>query len=254
MRQAWLTVRALTTRAFHEVLRVPGAAVPGILAPTIFMLGLSSVFGEAARLPGFTADDFRTYIVPVGLLQGAAFAGAATGVNMARDIERGWFDRLLLAPQSRGVVLAGLVTSASFRSLMPGTFLVAVALVLGVHIPSVGGILLTIVLIMGLAAAIACWGSIVALRFRTQQAAPLIQILGFIAVLFTTAYAPFALLTPWLRAIAHVNPVTYVLEGVRQGFVGDVSWADTWPALLAVGAMLLLLGAWAVRSMRRFGT
>ena len=50
--------------------------------------------GRAARLPGFTAEDFRTYIVPVGLLQGAAFAGAATGVNMARDIERGWFDRL----------------------------------------------------------------------------------------------------------------------------------------------------------------
>jgi len=254
MRDSWLTIRALTARAMNEVLRVPGGAIPGILAPTIFMLGLSSVFGEAARLPGFTAEDFRTYIVPVGLLQGAAFAGAATGVNMARDIERGWFDRLLLAPQPRGVVLAGLVSSAAFRSLLPGTFLVIVALILGVHLPSLLGILLTIVLIMGLAAVMACWGSVVALRFRTQQAAPLIQILGFVAVLFTTAYAPFALLTPWLRAIAHVNPVTYVLEGIRQGFVGDVTWADTWPALLAVAGLLVLLGAWAVRSMRRFGT
>jgi len=254
MRDSWLTIRALTARAMNEVLRVPGGAIPGILAPTIFMLGLSSVFGEAARLPGFTAEDFRTYIVPVGLLQGAAFAGAATGVNMARDIERGWFDRLLLAPQPRGVVLAGLVSSAAFRSLLPGTFLVVVALVLGVHLPSFLGIVLTIVLVMGLAAVMACWGSVVALRFRTQQAAPLIQILGFVAVLFTTAYAPFALLTPWLRAIAHVNPVTYVLEGIRQGFVGDVTWADTWPALLAVVGLLVLLGAWAVRSMRRFGT
>jgi len=254
MRDSWLTIRALTARAMNEVLRVPGGAIPGILAPTIFMLGLSSVFGEAARLPGFTAEDFRTYIVPVGLLQGAAFAGAATGVNMARDIERGWFDRLLLAPQPRGVVLAGLVSSAAFRSLLPGTFLVVVALILGVHLPSFLGIVLTIVLVMGLAAVMACWGSVVALRFRTQQAAPLIQILGFVAVLFTTAYAPFALLTPWLRAIAHVNPVTYVLEGIRQGFVGDVTWADTWPALLAVVGLLVLLGAWAVRSMRRFGT
>jgi len=254
MRDSWLTIRALTARAMNEVLRVPGAAIPGILAPTIFMLGLSSVFGEAARLPGFTADDFRTYIVPVGLLQGAAFAGAATGVNMARDIERGWFDRLLLAPQPRGAVLAGLVSSAAFRSLLPGTFLVVVALILGVHLPSFLGIVLTVVLVMGLAAVMACWGSVVALRFRTQQASPLIQILGFIAVLFTTAYAPFALLTPWLRAIAHINPVTYVLEGIRQGFVGDVTWADTWPALLAVIGLLALLGAWAVRSMRRFGT
>jgi ABC-type multidrug transport system permease subunit len=250
---SWLTIRALTIRARNEVLRVPGAAIPGILAPTIFMLGLSSVFGEAARLPGFTAEDFRTYIIPVGLLQGAAFAGAATGVNMARDIEGGWFDRLLLAPSPRGVLLTGLVASASFRSLMPGTFLFLVALILGVHVPTVLGLLIAIVLVMGLAGAMACWGSIVALRFRTQQAAPLIQILGFIAVLFTTAYAPFSLLTPWLHAIARLNPVTYVLEGVRQGFVGGVTWAHTWPAFLAITGLLLLLGFWAVRSMRRFG-
>mgnify|MGYP001765075494 CR=1 FL=1 len=42
-----------------------------MLAPTIFMVGLSGVFGEAAQLPGFDATDFRTYIVPVGLIQGA---------------------------------------------------------------------------------------------------------------------------------------------------------------------------------------
>lgn len=254
MSSAVRTVGILTRRALNEVIRVPGAAIPGILAPTIFMLGLSAVFGEAARLPGFTADDFRTYIVPVGLLQGAAFAGAAVGVNMARDIEQGWFDRLILAPERRGVLLAGMVASASFRSLLPGTFLFAVAVILGVHVQSVLGVVIAIVLVMALAAVMACWGAAVALRFRTQHAAPLIQILGFIAVLFTTAYAPFSLLTPWLRAIAHLNPATYVLEGVRQGFVGGVNWADTWPAFVAITGLLLLLGGMAIRGMRRYGT
>lgn len=90
-RQDLRTVRALMRRGLNEILRVPGGAIPGILAPTIFLLGLSAAFGEVARLPGFTADDFRTFIVPVGMLQGAGFTGAATGVNLARDIERGWF-------------------------------------------------------------------------------------------------------------------------------------------------------------------
>ena len=190
----------------------------------------------------------------MGLLQGAAFAGAAVGVNMARDIEQGWFDRLILAPEKRGVLLAGMVASASVRCLMPGTFLFVVAVILGVHVQSVLGVVIAIVLVMALAAVMACWGAAVALRFRTQQAAPLIQILGFIAVLFTTAYAPFSLLTPWLRAIAHLNPVTYVLEGVRQGFVGGVNWADTWPAFLAISVLLALLGGIAIRGMRRYGT
>ncbi len=244
---------ALMRRGLNEVLRVPGGAVPGVLAPTIFMLGLAAVFGQAANLRGFGADDFLTFVVPVGMLQGAGFTGAATGVNLARDIERGWFDRLLLAPTPRSVVLAGLVASASLRALLPVTFLLVVAVAIGVDPPGPLALLLAVVLVMGLAAVMACWGVVIALRFRTQQAAPLMQVANFVLVLFTTAYAPEPLLADWLRAVANVNPVTYVLEGVRQGFVGEVTWATTWPALLAVGGLLLVLGALAVRGMGRQG-
>jgi ABC-type multidrug transport system permease subunit len=249
LRVAW----ALTRRGLNEILRVPGGAVPGVLAPTIFMLGISAVFAQAARVPGFEADDFRTFVVPVGMLQGAGFTGAATGVNLARDIERGWFDRLLLAPSPRGVVLAGVVASASLRSLLPAAFLLAVALAFGVDWPGLLAVALAAVLVMGLAAVMACWGVVIALRFRTQQAAPLMQVVGFSAVLFTTAYAPMDLLSDWLAAIATVNPVTLVLDGVRQGFVGSVSWDDTWPALLALAGLLAALGALAIRAMRRQG-
>ena len=247
------TVGALSRRALNEILRVPGGAVPGVLAPTIFMLGLSAVFGAAAQLPGFTAEDFRTYIVPVGFLQGAGFTGAATGVNLARDIEQGWFDRLLLAPQPRPVILAGIVASAALRALLPATFLLAVAMALGVDWPGFLELVVGVPLIMGFAAAAALWATILALRFRTQQAAPLMQIVVFASVLFTTAYAPKALLAPWLETISTFNPTTYVLEGIRQGFVGDVTWADTWPAYLAVTGMIAVLGAFAVRGMLRQG-
>jgi ABC-2 type transport system permease protein len=253
VRASLATIRALAIRALNEITRVPGAAVPGVLAPTIFMVGLSGVFGEAARLPGFDATDFRTFIVPVGMLQGAAFTGAATGVNLARDIERGWFDRLLTSPASRPTILLGVVSSAALRALLPATFLFTVAMILGVHFPGVPAVLLSILLVMGLATAIAFYSVIVALRFRTQQAAPLMQMGGFIAVLFTTAYAPMELLAGWLKVIATVKPVTLILEGVRQGFVGSVTWHDTWPALLAVGGLLAVLGGWATHRLNRVG-
>jgi ABC-type multidrug transport system permease subunit len=253
VRASLATIRALAIRALNEITRVPGAAVPGVLAPTIFMVGLSGVFGEAARLPGFDATDFRTFIVPVGMLQGAAFTGAATGVNLARDIERGWFDRLLTSPASRPTILLGVVSSAALRALLPATFLFTVAMILGVHFPGVPAVLLSILLVMGLATAIAFYSVIVALRFRTQQAAPLMQMGGFIAVLFTTAYAPMELLAGWLKVIATVNPVTLILQGVRQGFVGAVTWHDTWPALLAVGGLLAVLGGWATHRLNRVG-
>jgi ABC-2 type transport system permease protein len=246
-------IAALMRRGLNEILRVPGGALPGVLAPTIFVLGFSAVFGEAARLRSYGGVDFLTFTIAVGMLQGAGFTGAATGVNLARDIEQGWFDRLLLSPTPRPVLLAGIVGSASLRALLPATFLLTVALALGVRWPGLPAIALAAVLVMGLAAAAACYAIVLALRFRTQQAAPLMQVGSFIAVLFTTAYAPRELLSGWLGTIADVNPVTHVLEGVRQGFVGDVTWATTWPALLAVAGLVTAFGALAVRGMGRQG-
>jgi ABC-2 type transport system permease protein len=253
MRSNLEVVRALVVRALNEITRVPGAALPGVLAPTIFLVGLSGVFGEAARLPGFDATDFRTFIVPVGLLQGASFTGAATGVNLARDIERGWFDRLMVCPAPRTTILLGIVASAALRALLPATFLLLVAFALGVAFPGVGALALDVVLVMGLATAVAFYAVLVALRFRTQQAAPLMQMGNFILTLFTTSYAPHALLAGWLQVIADVNPVTHVLAGARQGFLGHVTWADTWPALLSALGLLALFGAFALRGMQRVG-
>ena len=68
---------------------MPGAAIPGVLAPTIFFLGLTAVFGGLTALPGFDTDSYESFMIPVSLLQGAGFTGAATGVNLARDIENG---------------------------------------------------------------------------------------------------------------------------------------------------------------------
>jgi ABC-2 type transport system permease protein len=125
--------------------------------------------------------------------------------------------------------------------------------VLGVHFPGLDGLAVGIPLVMGLAAAMACWGTTIALHFRTQQAAPLMQVASFVAVLFTTAYAPKPLLSGWLRTIADINPVTHILEGVRQGFVGDVTWHTTWPAYVSLAGLLLVFSALALRGLRRVG-
>jgi ABC-type multidrug transport system permease subunit len=244
-------VRALVRRAANELLRVPGAAIPGVLAPTIFFLGLTAVFGNLVELRGFNTDSYQSFIIPVSLMQGAGFTGAATGVNLARDIEQGWFDRLLASPAPRPVLLAGMVLSASIRSLIPATALLTVGFILGVHWPGLDGLLLAIFLVMGMGTLAACWGVTLALRYRSQSAAPLMQAGMFVLVLFTTAYAPSELLQGWLQDVAAVNPVTHVIEAARQGFTGSVTWAETWPGLLTLGTLVAIMGALALRGMRR---
>ncbi|HVY97040.1 MAG TPA: ABC transporter permease [Solirubrobacterales bacterium] len=245
------TIGALMARARNELVRVPGAAIPGVLAPTIFFLGLNGVFGALTHLNGFSTGSYESFIVPVSMLQGAGFTGAAAGVNLARDYEAGWVDRLLVSPAPRWVLLAGTVLAASARALIPATFVLAIALALGAGWPGVDGLLVCFAMVAAMAAVAACWGSFLALRFRSQSAAPLMQSGMMALVLFTPAYAPLALLQPWLRHVAEVNPVSDVIEAARQGFVGSLSWADTWPGLLALAGLLLVLGGLALREMRR---
>lgn len=246
-------VWSLMRRGLNEILRVPGAAIPGMLAPTIFLLGLTAVFGNLHHLPGFPTDSFISFMVPVSYLQAAGFTGAATGVNLARDIELGWFDRLMVLPVPRWALLAGTVLSASLRVLLPFTMLTIVALVFGAHWPGLAGFALAVAVGMAFAAIMACWGVSLALIFKTQSAAPLMQAGTFILVLFTAAYAPLGLLSGWLHDVAVINPVNHVLTAVRQGFIGDITWADTWPGLVTLAGLATAFGALAIRQLLRVG-
>ncbi|MFN8162811.1 MAG: ABC transporter permease [Solirubrobacterales bacterium] len=244
------TIAALMVRAKNELVRVPGAAIPGVLAPTIFFLGINGVFGALTHLRGFSTGSYESFIVPVSMLQGAGFTGAAAGVNLARDIEAGWLDRLLVSPAPRWVLLAGTVLSASARALIPATFVLAVALLLGAGFPGLDGLVICFAMVAAMAAVAACWGSMLALRYKSQSVAPLMQSGMMALILTTTAYAPLALLQGWLQEVARANPATKVVEAARQGFVGAVTWADTWPGLVALAGMLAILGALALREMR----
>src|ERR671910_1537662 len=125
---------ALWRRSLNEVTRVRGALLPATIAPLIFLLGMSGQFGRLTGLDGFPTDSYLSWIVPLSCLQGAGFAGAATGSNLARDIEQGWFDRLLLSPVPRPVLLVGPILGGITRSLVPATVVLVVGLLLGAQL------------------------------------------------------------------------------------------------------------------------
>jgi ABC-type multidrug transport system permease subunit len=244
---------ALMRRGLYEIFRVPGAAIPGILAPSIFMLGLTAVFGNLTHLRGFPSDQYLAFILPVTLLQAAGFSGAATGVNLARDIEQGWFDRLLVSPAPRWALLASTVGGACVRAIVPITFALVLAFSLGVPFPGVGALALSVVLALGFAAVAATWATALAVHFKTQSAAPIMQAGVFVFVLFSTSYAPQRVLHGFMSTAARINPVTKVIEGTRQGFVSGVTWGTTWPAFVVLLVLVGALGSLALWMLERSG-
>jgi ABC-2 type transport system permease protein len=256
MTAALPVVGVLWRRSLNEVLRVRGALLPATVAPVIFLLGMSGQFGRLVGLDGFPTDSYLSWIVPLSCLQGAGFAGAATGSNLARDIEQGLFDRLLVSPVPRAVLVLGPLLGAITRCLVPVTVVLGVGLALGAELTGgVGGLALLYLAAAGFCAAAGLWGIFLALVFRTQQAGPLMQQGVFLAVFLSTAYTPQALLQGWLSGVALHNPVTSVLELGRQATVAGIepSLAHTRPGLLALAGLLAVLGALVALGLRRTG-
>jgi ABC-type multidrug transport system permease subunit len=246
----------LWRRSLNEVLRVRGALLPATVAPVIFMLGISGQFGRLTGLEGFPTDSYLSWIVPLSCLQGAGFAGAATGANLARDIEQGWFDRLLVAPVPRPLLVVGPILGAVTRSLVPATVVLVVGLIIGADLTGgVPGLIALYLACAGFCATAALWGIFMAVKFRTQQAGPLMQQGVFLAVFLSTAYTPLVLLRGWLSEAAHYNPVTHVLELARQSTVEGIepSFANTYPGVLALLGLATVLGVLAVAGLNRMG-
>ena len=246
----------LWRRSLNEVLRVRGALLPATVAPVVFMLGMSGQFGRLTGLDGFPTESYLSWIVPLSCLQGAGFAGAATGSNLARDIEQGWFDRLLVAPVPRPLLIIGPILGAVTRSLVPATVVLAVGVAIGAELPGGAvGVGLLYVAAACFCAIAALWGIFMAVTFRTQQAGPLMQQGVFLAVFLSTAYTPLVLLRGWLSEVAEYNPVTYVLQMARQATVVGIepSLAHTLPGIAALAGLALGLGALAMVGLRRMG-
>jgi ABC-type multidrug transport system permease subunit len=246
----------LWRRSLNEVLRVRGALLPATIAPVIFMLGITGQFGRLTGLEGFPTDSYISWIVPLSCLQGAGFAGAAVGANLARDIEQGWFDRLLVAPVPRPLLVVGPILGAVSRSLVPATVVLVVGLIIGADLTGgVYGLFCLYFAAAAFCATAALWGVFMAVTFRTQQAGPLMQQGVFLAVFLSTAYTPEVLLQGWLAEAAALNPVTHVLELARQATVEGIepSFANTWPGVVALAGMAAVLGALAVTGLRRMG-
>ena len=65
------------------------------------------------------------------------------------------------------------------------------------------------------------WAAGIAMRFRTLQAGPLMQVPVFLTLFLAPVYVPLELLNGWIHAVASVNPATFLLEAGRGLFAGE---------------------------------
>jgi ABC-2 type transport system permease protein len=249
----WAISGALAMRSMYRIARVPAAVVPVLVMPVFFIIAFGGAFSSLVDIPGFPTDNALNWFLPWAILQGAAFAGVGAAFTVATDLENGFMDRLLLAPMRRISLLTGPCLAAMVRCLLPVLLVTPIAFLGGARLTDGPiGFLTLFVAVEGLALIAALWGLAVTFRMRTQRSSSLIQVGIFVSFFLSVSQVPLELLTGWLHEVATYNPMTYVLDLSRQGFLDDgVTWDQTWPGLLAIAAGIAFFGTLAWSGARK---
>jgi ABC-2 type transport system permease protein len=238
-------------RSLIAMKRVPATVVPVIIMPLFFTIAFSGAFGAITNLPGFPTDNVLEWMAPFAILQGAAFAGLGAAFGAGRDLETGFYDRLLSAPVPRRALVLGPLIFSGGRALLPLSIVLPMAMLGGARFQDPLGLFTLLIAALGVAVVSGAWGLGVAYRTRNQRSGALTQVGIFVALFLTTGQVPLAAMTGWLHSVARFNPMTNVLALAREGFVGQVTWDGTWPGLVSLGLCGGLLGWFAWRGFRR---
>jgi ABC-2 type transport system permease protein len=239
---------AVAARSIHNVFTNPALILPSLIFPlfffTAFAGGLSRV-GSIFDFPaGYTAFQF-VFV----LIQSSAFAGVFTGFGVARDFEMGFGRRLMLTAPRRSAIVAGYLISGLARALFTMAVITGVALATGMQVEGSGVDLFGLyglAVLVNLGASL--WAVGVALRLRTIQAGPLMQVPIFLTLFLAPVYVPLDLLSGWIHSVASVNPATAFLGAGRDLISGQAS--DLGVAVAIACGLIAVFGIWSLRSLR----
>ncbi len=222
-------------RAIRGAYREPEFFIPALIVPVFFYVVNVGALQDFAQSSG-AVDDFKAFQLPVAII--FAVTGISRAGALVTDIQSGYFDRLLLTPIRRPMLLLGLM-AADVVSIIALTIPV-ILLGLAFGVTFVTGIVGMIVFIAyGALWGLAFAGFPYAIALKTGNPAAVNSsfVLFFPFAFLTTSFLPEEALTGWLQTIAKYNPVTYVLEGLRS--LITVGW--DWSALAGGAAASLAL-------------
>jgi ABC-2 type transport system permease protein len=219
-------------RAVRRLPREPAAIVPALIVPVFFYVVNVGALGSFAENAG-AVGDFKAFQLPVAII--FAVTGVSQAGALVTDIQDGYFDRLLMTPIKRLALLLGLMVAD--LALVMGLSLPVLALGFATGVRFETGVLGVVVFVV----LAGVWGLVftgfpyaIALKTGSPGAVASSFLIFFPFAFLTTSFLPKDALSGWLSAVATVNPVTYLLQGLRSLITEGWEWADLGWAVLSV--------------------
>lgn len=235
-------VGLLARRSVVRTFRQPANVVFAFFFPLLLLAVNVGGLDAAVRIPGFPSDSFLDFALAFTFMQGALFATTNAGTDLARDIQTGFLNRLALTPLRGSALLAGQLAGIVVLGLAQSLLYLSVGLAAGARLQAgAAGVVVLLMLAALIATAFGAIGAFLALRTGSGEAVQGLFPLLFVLLFLSSMNLPRNLIEiDWFRTVATINPVSYLIEGLRSLIISG--W-DAQALALAFGIGLGLAAA-----------
>jgi len=247
---------ALAKRAVNGSIRQLPLMIPSILFPMFFVAVNTASFQKSLPLlqangyPKLTS--FLTFTLAATVVQGVMFGCVSGATDLAIDIEQGFFERLIAAPASRVAIVVARLAGSTLIGIGQGTLFTGILMIFGARLAGGIGAFVVLIVASGLLA-LAFGGLLSAIAIRTgsaevvQSSFPIV----FMLLFASSAFFPRETMRGVFRTIAGWNPISPVVEGLRDLIINGWSTSSAMKALLIPLAFSVVTFALAVRSLQK---
>ena len=232
-------------RAMKRFIRFRTRLITMIIQPLFFLFLLGSGFRQVI-MPGLEGEYFN-FLAPGIIAMAILFSSMFTGISVLWDKQFGFLQEVLVAPISRFSIIIGRTLVGATTALIQGFIILIIAILIGVPISSWTGLLLTIVFMILISLTAVGFGLILASKMNDFQSFPLIMNLVIMPLLFlSSAFFP-VVQDKTLQTIAYINPLFYMIDGLRGSLVGTSNVLPPFIDLIVVSVtcvFMMIIGSY----------
>jgi ABC-2 type transport system permease protein len=231
----------LLGRSLRHISRSPDTIITTVIMPIALMLLFVYVFGGAIQTG---SDSYVNYLLPGILLITVASGISYTAYRLFLDMQGGIFERFQSMPIARSSVLWAHVLTSLVANLISLVVVVLVALLMGFRSGASAPAWLAVAGIMMLFTLALTWLAVIpGLTAKSVDGASAFSYPLIFLPFISAAFVPTESMPDAVRAFAENQPVTSIVNTIRDLFAQQPVDSDIWIALAwCVGLLIVAYG------------
>ena len=206
---------------FKKLIRDPTEVLARAVQPILWLVIFGGVFSRVRAIPTGNVS-YLAFLTPGILAQSVLFAAIFYGVAVVWERDLGIVHKLLVSPASRASLVFGKAVSSGFRGVVQAIVIYLTAAAMRTEVQWKPQSILAVMFGVMLGSAIfSTFSLIIACLVKSRERFMGIGQLMTMPLFFASnAIYPMAIMPPWLKAIALINPLTYLVDALRGLMVG----------------------------------